>query len=492
MKLKGLFALLSPVFILLIFSCTKVNEATQLGDDLIPAVDNINTFDTTISVDAAYHPFDDTSKHYISDNMALGRINDPLFGTANADMYFNLSSGASGTSYGSYPFGADKNSVEGIDSVVLSLSYQGAYGDTVSLGSTLTVQVYEIAPGTGFNDDSIYRFNTTGFNTNPSPLGTKTFSVTTLDDSLAVRRKGDSTTKVANVLRIPLSNSIGLKLMSFDTTSNAATGGYSSDSVFRKLFRGLAVKTTSASGKGAFAYFNLYDVTKTQLIVYYRQKTTTGTVDSAASAVFVHSRYGQANSIIRNPGGQYLANIDKPASQLFYLQSSPSGSYVGIKVPNFEAFPNRVIHRAELIANQVGDPDNVYFTVPNLLFLDHKGPYGGTATDTAYFFEKDISTNSTGNFDYSTFGGKIKSDNAYHFNITRYIQGLVTLKGRNDSLRLYAPVRAYDYEPSTKLLLAYPYNNILDNPAKGRAVIAGPKYADATKRLRLRIVYSNL
>lgn len=490
MNRKGLSVLLSVVFLLLFFSCTKINESTQLGDDLIPAVDNVNTFDTTISLVAAYHSFNDTSQHFISDNMALGKINDPVFGTATADMYFNLSSGASGTSYGAYPFGANKDSVQGIDSVILSLSYQGAYGDT--LGSNVTVRVSEITPSNNWNDTLLYRFTTDGFATG-SVLGTKSFSIPSLRDSISVLRKGDSTTKVANVLRIPLDKSLAVKLMSFDTSSaNPLTGGYANDSAFRKLFRGLAVKTTTASGMGAFAYFNLYDLTKTQLIVYYRQKTTSNTVDSAASAVFVHSVYGQANSIIRNPGGEYLANTDKPAAQNFYLQSSPSGSYVSIKIPDFEKFPNKVIHRAELIANQVADPYSSYFTVPNLLFLDHKGPYGGTATDTAYFFEKDIPTTTGGGFDYASFGGTVKSDNAYHFNITRYLQGLVTLKDRNDSLRLYAPIRAYDFEPSTKLLLAYPYNNILDNAAKGRVVLAGPRYADSTKRLRLRIIYSNL
>lgn len=490
MNRKGLSVLLSVVFLLLFSSCTKINESTQLGDDLIPAVDNVNTFDTTISLVAAYHPFNDTSQHYISDNMALGKIADPLFGTATADMYFNLSSGASGTGYGSYPFGANKDSVQGIDSVVLSLSYQGAYGDT--LGSNITVQVSEIARSNNWQDTLLYRFTTDGFATTAPVLGTKNFSITSLDDSIPVRRKGDSTTKVANVLRIPLDKSLAVKLMSFDTTSNPLTGGYANDSAFRKLFRGLAVKTITASGMGAFAYFNLYDLTKTQLIVYYRQKTTSNTIDSAASAVFVHAVYGQANSIVRNPGGEYLANVDKPAAQNFHLQSSPSGSYVSIRIPDFEKFPNKVIHRAELIANQVADPYSNYFTVPNLLFLDHKGPYGGTAVDTAYFFEKDIPTTTSGGFDYASFGGTIKPDNAYHFNITRYIQGIVTRKERNDSLRLYAPVRAYDYEPSTKLLLAYPYNNILDNAAKGRVVLAGSRYADSTKRLRLRLIYSNL
>lgn len=422
--------------------------------------------------------------------MALGRINDPSFGATNADMYFNLSSGASGTSYGTYPFGTNRNSVQRIDSVVLSLSYQSGYGDT--LGSPITVQVFEIAAGNAFNDDSLYRFNTPGFSTTGPMLGTKQFIITNLDDSIPVRRGTDTTTKVANVVRIPLDSSIAKKLISFDTVSTSANGGYANDSLFRRLFRGLAVKVSAVTGNGALAYFNLADLAKTQLIVYYRQITTSGTIDSAASAVFVHSRNTQANSIIRNPGGAYLANIDKPLSQNFYLQSSPSGSYVGIKIPAFEAFPNRVIHRAELIATRVADPSDAYFPAPNLLFLDHKGSYGGTGIDSAYFFEKDIPTTTSGTFDYASFGGTLKSDGAYHFDVTRYIQGIVTRKERNDSLRLYAPIRAYDYEPTTKFLLAYPYNNILDNPAKGRVVLAGSRNSDSSRRLRLRIVYSNL
>lgn len=185
MKLKGLLALLSPLSILLLFSCTKINESTQLGDDLIPAVDNVNTFDTTISLAAAYHSFDDTSKNLIADNMALGRLNDPLFGTTNADMYFTLSSGASGTSYGTYPFGTAPSSVQRIDSVVLSLSYQSGYGDTT--GTDISVSVSEIAPGNEFKDTTLYRFNTTGFSTIAPTLGTKTFRTIDLDDSSTLR-----------------------------------------------------------------------------------------------------------------------------------------------------------------------------------------------------------------------------------------------------------------------------------------------------------------
>ena len=477
MNLKGLLALFSLCSVVFFFSCTKINESTELGDELIPAVDNVNTFDTTIKLEAAYHPFDDTSRHLISENLALGKITDPVFGTSTADMYFNLSSGAAGNSYGAYPFGTDRNSIQGIDSIVLSLSYQGGYGDTTN--SQVSVQVFELA---SFKDDSLYRFNTPAFSTLGGVLGSKTFFFSKLRDSLPVRRKNDSTTKVANVLRIPLSQTLAQKLTSFDTSI-----GYKNDSLFRTLFRGLAVKTVNASGQGAFGYFNLYDLTKSQLIVYYRVKRSDGTIDSSASVVFTHARYGQANSISRNSSGDYLANMNNPASQNLYIQSSPSGSYVGIKVPLLENFPNKVIHRAELIAYRISSPLDNIFTSPSRLLLDRV--YKTSTIDSAYIFENDLQVGADGSLNLAGFGGNLRSDNSYRFNITRYVQGIVTRKERNDSLRLYAPLRSTLYAKSLAQSISVPN---LDNIAKGRVVIAGPNYLDPNLRLRIRIIYSNL
>ncbi|RYZ58868.1 MAG: hypothetical protein EOO14_09145 [Chitinophagaceae bacterium] len=92
MKLNVLAAFSTLGFILFLYSCTKLNEPTELGDELLPAVDNVNTFDTTLILDASYYPFNDSSRHLLAENLALGKINDPVFGTTTADMYFNLSS----------------------------------------------------------------------------------------------------------------------------------------------------------------------------------------------------------------------------------------------------------------------------------------------------------------------------------------------------------------------------------------------------------------
>ena len=59
MKYKHLAIALGTIFtslLILLFSCKKINDSTSLGGGLIPPVDNISTFDTTLEV----HAFNDT------------------------------------------------------------------------------------------------------------------------------------------------------------------------------------------------------------------------------------------------------------------------------------------------------------------------------------------------------------------------------------------------------------------------------------------------
>lgn len=472
MKLKGLFALVTLGLIVFFYSCTKLNEPTELGDDLIPVVDNVNTFDTSFYPQVGYYPITDSSKHFIEDPMALGKTNDPVFGTTTADMYFNLSSIAP---YGASPFN-HKDSVVGIDSVVLQLAFVGAYGDTTQ-GSRVNIEVAEINKGNGFNDTTLYNYDHPGFSTGAS-LGTASFSVPQFKDSITLIRKRD-TTKVANVLRVRLNNSLGVRLSEFDTSS---TGAYRSDSLFRSAFRGLAVKTTGNSGVGTLAFFNVF-TTGTALTVYYRTRRN-GTLDTA-SAVFQHATYSQANSIMRTPGGEYLANIGKTSPQQLYIQSSPRGSYASIFIPELGAFPNKVIHRAELVVHKVPSTLDNIFTPPSRLFLDHKG-----ASDTAAFlFDNDIPPTSDNSFDLGTFGGNLRSDNSYRFNITRYVQGLVTKKDRNDTLRLYAPLRSIVFSSLFARRVTVPVSSVIAN---GRVVLGNGNHPNPNQRLRLRIIYSNL
>ena len=208
-------------------ACRKINEATELGGGLIPPVDNITTFDTTISVQA----FNDTfglanDSQYLSraEEHFLGLINnDPFFGKTDARMFFELKPAI----YGAYPF-ARKDSVK-IDSIVLVMSYLETYGDT---NTAQQIKVYELDQSNNFKSDSAYlirKENLTYSTSTSLSLSGQMFFPRNLNDTVKAFR--DTTT---NQLRIKLDTNFARRLFDYDT-SNA----YKGDSAFRSKFKGL-------------------------------------------------------------------------------------------------------------------------------------------------------------------------------------------------------------------------------------------------------------
>lgn len=472
----------SPAFVLLIvsflvlLSCKKINEPTSLGGDLIPGVDNVTTFELLLDAQTANHVFNDSTKVGYSDQVAAGHLNDPEFGQTHANFQFNIS-----------PTVVKRNPLrEGdslrIDSVVLSLAFTGSYGDTNSIQ---TIRVFEIDPSSGFRADTLYKYAdaVSEFPTVGSQLGSATFAVKNLDDSMPVVRPGD-TGKVANVIRIKfIDTSLGFRFRQYDTTF-ATNGGFYSDSLFRTLFKGLAIKADNSGN--TLAYFSLSDGSKTKLQVYYHSINNGDTTYSSVD--FTHSRNGQTNFIQR----QHSANVTSGGGDKLYIQSAP-GSYASVVIPGLSTMTNKVVHRAELIATKIPSNSENIFTVPPRLLLDRINNQNG---DSSYLFEKDLVLGADGSVGYDLFGGTLTAGNVYRFNITRYVQGILTRGQRNDILRLWAPFRAYEFDitrpddknPNGSYLLL-PVNNRM---GEGRVVVGGGNYADPKARLRLRIVYSNL
>ena len=278
------------------------------------------------------------------------------------------------------------------------------------------------------------------------------------------------------MVRIRLDNSLGARFAQYDTTN-----GYKSDSLFRTLFPGFAVKA-DATGN-AFSYFSLSDLSKTKLTVYFRA-TINGKRDTT-SFDFYHSRNGQSNFIDRQNGGSYLAYLNSGAGDKVYLQSAP-GSYVSVKIPALDTFGNKVIHRAEIVATKIPSPFDDIFSPPSRLILDRTNK--GTP-DTAFILQNDLVADATGALSFASFGGTLLSDNTFRFNISRYVQSIVTKHEPNDTLRIYAPLRTRLYNSSLKITFGVPGIAAI---AKGRVVLGGGTFADSTTRLRLRIIYSNL
>jgi hypothetical protein len=479
------FATLS--FLFLLSSCKKINEPTEIGDELIPPIDNINTFETFFSAQTnnVAHYENDSTEMGITDIAAIGSIsNDPEFGQTLANAYFNISS----STYGTNPFN-HRDSVIGVDSVVLQLAYERTYGDSLQ---PQTFRVFEIAQDAGFNDTTFFRYVRPDFTTTGAELGSKTFIPNSLNDSITLIRKRD-TSRVANVLRIPISNTLADRFKAYDTTTTS-NGGFRTDSIFKTLFKGLAVKADAATGN-SLNYFDFNDIANTQLIFYFRTQRG-GKIDTT-SATFVHRNFnptflsrspanfinGQANVVKRTPSNgwnNYLTNGSEADDKL-YIQSAP-GSYATIKIPSLDTFSNNIIHRAELILTRINTPMENLFIPPVQLFLDRLSKNN----DSAYVFDKDL-VNSAG-LNFELFGGTLKS-NQYRFNITRYVQDIVTNDKPNHVLRLHAPLRTNLYFPGVSGVSSVP---VLYEIANGRVVLAGGNYSNPAIQARLRIVYSKI
>ncbi len=463
--------LISSLVLFSLYSCKKISS-TDIGSGLIPAVDNVNTFESVLDVTTDNKLFTDSTRSYYH-LQALGIIaNDPEFGRTDAAMYFGLITGST-----SYPFPNSDSLV--IDSLVLSLSYSGLYGDSSSIQQ---VEVREIDQAASFRNDTIYPIATPAFQTIPEVLGSKQVFYWTLNDSLAYRQ-GRDTVLTRNELRIALDTNFARRFINYDTTN-----AYKSDSAFRTYFKGFEVKVNdgASSTKNALAYFDLQN--EATRMTFYFTVTSNGKKDTLSRS-FAYSSLPRANLVNRTPANGYLAALEngQDNDEKLYIQTSP-GSYGQLDIPGLDTLDNRVIHLAELIFDVLPSDGDNWFSRPSILFLDGINATG----DTSFTVRNDyIPVNEDPGYDIETFGG-LFARNRYAFNISRYIQSIVTKGQPINRLRIYAP---YYTEPryqepngfiqSSKLFLQL-------NPrlGAGRVVLGGGTHP--THKARLRIIYSRI
>ncbi|MFN5421641.1 MAG: DUF4270 family protein, partial [bacterium] len=316
MRYRSLLKVLAPFsFILLLSNCTKI-KSTDIGLELIPLVDNITTFDTSLEVTATSYVIPDSLLPRLGRNanadqgvFLLGHISDdPLFGKTTASIFIQLK-----PEY--YPFRFE-NVTDSLylDSAILGLKWVRTFGDTNA------VQKISVRRITGdLKADSAYRTNVTV--QYGEELGSATFVPSTLNDSIILREK-----KLSSQLRIKMNNSFAQTLLVDDTS---AAGRYKSDSTFNLFLKGFAI-VPDLSGQGANANalisFAMAD-SATQLRLYYRYKRNgvfdTTFLDFTATTTKVGP---SANQILRDPSGSQAAqfNGNNPnGDSLIYIQAEP-------------------------------------------------------------------------------------------------------------------------------------------------------------------------
>lgn len=455
-------------------ACTKI-DTTSVGSGLIPGVDNINTFDTTLNVIATnYDNSGECDSVSSGDLQALGIISsNPLFGSSLANMYVELKPS-------SYPFTLPAHDTLSmvVDSVVLILKYDHSYGDTNVLQH---VNVYELSDKMKL--DSAYR-TCDYFNHKPDLLGQASYIPARLKDSIHAFREDD-----AKQLRIPINNSWGTAFLN-------AIPGISTDSAFKEYFKGFAITSDESVGGQSLNYFNL-NATQTRLAIYVRSKKDTVKDTSIINLTF-NLNSAQANYIHRDRGtSEITQHLAQPTGgdSLLFIDATP-GSYAKLKIPSLTGFPNCVINRAELIVDQVYDPLASVFSPPDQMYIEIEDPNNaGKYIPIPCDFSM---TQMQSGFSY--LGGKPKKVadgngnliSRYSFNISRYVQGIVTKNEANSTLRLSAPFyiqnsTSYNDRCGQSIQnFIFPIINIADGGVK----LSGTN--QTASRIRLYIVYSKL
>jgi hypothetical protein len=484
------------IFSFLNWNCTKL-DTTKIGSDLLPAVDNVNTFDTILTINTTQGVFLDSTIIAKTEDYALGSItNDPLFGTTTANAFMQLK-----PPFLPYYWGNSKDTVTGtgvgLDSIVLCLKYKGFWGD-----STLPIQLQAKEVNEPYFRDSVYLQNPTVYQpVTGATIGTASVDVRRLGEYIKFTNKRDS---VNYQIRIKLDQTWAQQLFDRDSIkTNSGNNAFYSDSIYRRFYNGIAV---IASGGNGLMYVNLAD-TATKLEVHFRRRNN-GKIDSVYSSLRLNSNsFGTyppsnaVNNIVRNRAGYPI--LTNSAAESHYLQTAP-GTYVNLNVPGLSSLSNRIIHRAEIIVEQVPtDPilDNK-LSPPNFLYLDLRDTTVDARWKPIYFdlnttviYDPDFKSGFPfypGTIDFNYFGGfkRTKTDQFgnsikyYTLNISRYVQRMLTQRTHNYEMRLYAPYN-FRYKQYTPSFISFG-NNI----AFGRVRIgsgSNPNYP-----LRLRIVYSKL
>lgn len=371
-------ALILMVALAAFSSCKKTPK--EVGTDLQPASSMITVaFTDATDIVASTENINSVASTNLY-MLAVGNMNDSIFGITNFDFYTQISLTTESQTWGT-------NAVA--DSVVFNLCYSGYFGDTTEY---LTVKVFELTEE--MQADTTYR-STTTFEYDPTILADYSFSPRPLTSPDTILDRG--------TLRIPVNPSLGNKMIENEANMTSNTK-------FKEFFKGLYVDCEQTNANGAVCYLNPTH-TYTYLRVYYHNDTDTLFYDFGISSSDV-----RVNHYAHDYSGH--ENIFEDNSRL-YVQGS-AGTKVRIDFPNIKEWADAqsghvVINEAKLILSGAVTDTAMYTPPASLILVGEKH-----STDTTYVYLPDQYEGS------SYFGGSYNSTDAtVWFRISQFIQHLV-------------------------------------------------------------------
>lgn len=377
-------------------ACTK--KAKLIGVGIRPTSDIEVEMTDTVSI-AAHSVLSEPIVTTNYGRILLGSTMDPVFGKTTANYYSQLRLQSD-----IVDFNFGENAV--IDSLILSLAYEGYYGDTTT---PITLRVYELSEKIN-SDSGFYYYSNDEITHYPTEIGHKTFlpkpnTPTYNTDSLAIEPH-------IRIDLMELTNEFGNKLI------NAPLEVLQNNENFSDYIYGFCVKSDPVNEiGGSLLYIDILSI-NTDITLYYRNDATSDITyamklyDSTTRFnQYDHNNYQDASSEFK---AQVLEGDSLLGQDKIYVQAL-GGVVTKLTFPfieNLNSIGKIAINSAELTVKGIEDNNGV---APERFTLLEVNP-DGTATNAIIdVFEGE-----------NYFGGFHDTINdEYKFQIARYIQQLV-------------------------------------------------------------------
>lgn len=437
---------LSASFLLVFNACKKDGE-------LVPDFEENTTFsffyDST-KIETTTLLGDSVLADKVSTGL-VGTYRDSAFGKAISSIYVQplLSTNA-------LVFKEDNETLT-VDSMILSFEYADHFGDTSIIQ---TLEAFRLTETLDF--ESNYYSDTT-IQAEPTPIGSLSFSPSP-NGTTTISQPNNSgfvdTVTVARQLRIPLSNTLAEEIISKQGGTELANNDN-----FASYFQGIKLTpqagTTVMDNQAAILYLKL-TATNTKMTIYYTTTDSQNTVAKKSVDFPINTSSVRFNTFEHDYSGSavetVLQNPNMPSR--FAFTEAMAGVETNIKFTSIkDELPNNVIiNKAEL-----------FIPAANGSYADSVGKartiiVASRSEDGTLQFIPDAFEN----IDY--FGGTfIESENAYRFNIARYIQSYIS-GGQNDkgltvlvtgsAVKAERAVFLTENNPETRIRLNLYYTNI--------------------------------
>ena len=360
---------LSLIIGLIAASCTDPNT---IGLEVQPTSDNITISDTSsFNWQTTQTESEDSLRTDEALNLILGRIDDSQFGLNNASFYTQILLTENNTDLGS-------NAV--VDSVVMSYTYSGYYGDLENFTSLDVLILQE-----DIYKDSVYYSNSYQIS---SPGGMSYV------ESFSVSEDGAENPS----LTIRLSDSFGQEILDLQNE------GLKDNETFLENFKGISV---IASAQNTMLYLNPTG-SNSFLKIYYHNE------ESGSDTISLDFELGGDAARINLFNHKPLVNLNQEEDKV-YIQSM-AGYKTKISINNTDSMKSMLEGKSinkVTMSFDVNEGSQAEYAAHDKLFLVRVNEEGNNVFLTDFTIEGE-----------THFGGRLEDDK-YEFNITRYFYQLL-------------------------------------------------------------------